>query len=149
MNDLVFSSAKISSIANNTPPKGALNAVVIAAAAPQPTIVLVSSTVFPVRCPISEASVDDITTIGPTRPSDIPVPTLVIAAAHLAKPCFALNLACLKATASITSGTPTPFASLDQYSIINPAMSPPKAGMKIMSHGVSDSEILLWTRELP
>ena len=48
MNDLVFNSAKMSSIANKTPPRGALNAVVIAAAAQHPTIVLVSSTVFPV-----------------------------------------------------------------------------------------------------
>ena len=138
MNDLVFSSAKINSIANKTPPRGALNAVVIAAAAPQPTIVLVSSTVFPVRCPISEARVDDTTTIGPTRPNDIPVPTLVIAATHFAKPCFALNLACLKATDSMTRGTPTPFASFDQYSIINPAISPPSAGIKIISQGLSE-----------
>ena len=134
MNDLVLNSARISSIANNTPPSGALKAAVIALAAPQPTKVLVSSTVFPVLWPISEPTVEEITTIGPTLPSDIPVPIQVAAAKHLAIAFFALRRACLKVTASITSGTPAPFASLDQYSIISPASKPPSAGMNIIFH---------------
>ena len=81
---------------------------------------------------------EDITTIGPTRPRDIPVPMQVAAAKHFAIAFFALNLACLKVTASITSGTPAPFASLDQYSIISPAISPPNAGMKIIFHPSSE-----------
>ena len=48
MKERVLSSAKINSIANSTPPSGALKAAVIALAAPQPTSVLVSSTVLPV-----------------------------------------------------------------------------------------------------
>ena len=51
-------------------------------------------------------------------------------ATPFAIPFFALSLASLKATASMTMGTPAPFASLDQYSIISPAIKPPNASAK-------------------
>ena len=52
--------------------------------------------------------------MGPTRPKDIPVPIQVADAKHFATAFFALKRASLTATASITIGTPAPFASLDQ-----------------------------------
>ena len=59
-------------------------------------------------------------------------------AKHFATALFALSLAFLTATASITIGTPAPFASLDQYSMIIPAISPPSAGMNIINHSLSE-----------
>ena len=111
MNERVRNSVTISSMAKMTPPSGALNAVVSAAAAPQPTMVRVSSTLSPMRCPTSEPKVEAIKISGPMRPSEKPVPMQMAAAAPLASATWVPSRARFTATASITTGTPCPRAS--------------------------------------
>ena len=67
-------SRRISSIPKNTPVTGALNVAAIPPPAPQATRIRIRFSGIRTRWPRLEASADPICTIGPSRPTDPPVP---------------------------------------------------------------------------
>ncbi len=111
-NDSSSHRRRISSIAKNTPASGALNVAAIPPAAPHATS---SRTRRSSRCSIcasADPSAEPICTIGPSRPTDPPP------AMHNAEAIDFTTATCgrirppLRATATMTSGTPCPRASL-------------------------------------
>ena len=102
---------RISSSPNRTPAIGALKVAEIPPAAPQAT--MRTSRVEGTRshCPIEEPSADPICTMGPSRPTEPPVPMQSADASDLTTATLAGMRPRLRATANITSGTPWPRAS--------------------------------------
>ena len=100
------SSRRMISTPKNTPVIGALNVAAMPPAAPQATRIRIRFTGMRVHWPNADASAEPICTIGPSRPTDPPVPM------HTAEATALTTLTCgrirppFSATATITSGTP-------------------------------------------
>ena len=122
-------SRKMISTPKNTPVTGALNVAAMPPAAPQATRIRSRASGILSRWPRPEASAEPICTIGPSRPTDPPVPM------HSAEASAFTALTCgrirppLSATAIITSGTPCPRASRANRQISGPYSKPPIAGI--------------------
>ncbi len=105
------SSRKMISTPKNTPVIGALNVAAMPPPAPQATRIRIRFSGIRTHWPRPEASAEPICTIGPSRPTDPPVPM------HTAEATALTTLTCgrirppFSATAIITSGTPWPRAS--------------------------------------
>ena len=104
-------SRRISSIPKNTPVTGALNVAAIPPPAPHATRIRIRSSGIRTRWPRPEASADPICTIGPSRPTDPPVPMHNADATALTALTWGRIRPPWSATAIITSGTPCPRAS--------------------------------------
>ena len=104
-------SRKMISTPKKTPVTGALNVAAMPPAAPQATRIRSRPSGILTRWPTLDASAEPICTIGPSRPTDPPVPI------HRADASALTTLTCGRirpspsATAIITSGTPCPRAS--------------------------------------
>ncbi len=99
------------SIANTTPARGALNVAAIPPAAPQATSSRCRSSATRTRVPRVEPSAAPICTMGPSRPTDPPPPMVNADASAFTTATRAGIFPPLRATATITSGTPCPRAS--------------------------------------
>ena len=105
-------SRRMISTPKNTPVTGALKVAEMPPAAPQATRIRSRFSGIRTHWPRLEAIAEPICTIGPSRPTDPPVPM------HSAEARALTTLTCgrirppLSATAIITSGTPWPRASL-------------------------------------
>ncbi len=105
-------SRRISSRAKKTPAMGALKVAEIPPAAPHATSSRSRDSESPNACPHELPSADPIWTIGPSRPTDPPQPMQIAEAADLIAATRGRMRPPFSDTASITSGTPWPFASL-------------------------------------
>ena len=101
----------ITSAAKRAPAMGALKVAEMPAAAPQATITRSwLADTFSI-CPIDDPMAELICTMGPSRPTDPPLP-MEIADARAFTATIRLRITPpRRATAAITSGTPWPFAS--------------------------------------
>ncbi len=77
-----------------------------------------------------EPSAEPIWTIGPSRPTEPPEPMQIAEASALTAATLGRIRPPFSATASITSGTPWPRASLAKREISGPYTSPPTTGAK-------------------
>ncbi len=109
--DSAVKSRRISSIAKNTPARGALKVAAMPPAAPQATRILRRSSVTLSQPPRPEPSAEPICTIGPSRPTDPPPPMHSAEARDLTRATCGAIFPPRRATAYITSGTPWPRAS--------------------------------------
>jgi hypothetical protein len=104
-------SRRMISTPKNTPVIGALNVAAMPPPAPQATRIRIRFSGIRTHWPNADASAEPICTIGPSRPTDPPVPM------HRAEATALTTLTCgrirppFSATATITSGTPCPRAS--------------------------------------
>ena len=105
-------SPRMISRANMEPAMGALKVAAMPAAAPQPTRVLIRSAEILSIWPMLEPIADPIWTMGPSLPTEPPVPIHTADTRHLTKTTRFLIIPLLRVTASMTSGTPCPLASL-------------------------------------
>lgn len=123
------SSRRISSTAKNTPVMGALKVAEMPPAAPQATSTRSRFSGMRTHWPKPDASAAPICTIGPSRPTDPPVPM------HSAEARAFTTVTCgrirppFSATAIMTSGTPWPRASRANREISGPYSKPPTTGM--------------------
>ena len=124
-------SPRMTSAANRVPAMGALKVAAIPAAAPQATRVRSLRSPRFSNCPMLDPRAEPICTMGPSLPTDPPVPMQIPEATSLAATTRARILPPRNMTASITSGTPCPLASLAKKWTINPTTSPPAAGTRI------------------
>ena len=90
----------------NTPVTGALNVAEMPPAAPQATRIRIRFSGIRTHWPRLEASAEPICTIGPSRPTDPPVPMHSAEARALTTLTWGRIRPPFSATASITSGTP-------------------------------------------
>ena len=104
-------SRKMISTPKNTPVSGALNVAAIPPAAPQATRIRSRLSGILTHWPRLEASAEPICTIGPSRPTDPPVPMHSAEASDLTAATCGRIRPPPSATAIITSGTPCPRAS--------------------------------------
>ena len=95
----------------NSPVIGALKVAAIPPAAPQATMIRSRLSDIRTSCPSVEASAEPICTIGPSRPTEPPVPMQIAEASALTTVTCGRIRPPFSATASITSGTPWPRAS--------------------------------------
>jgi hypothetical protein len=95
----------------NTPVTGALKVAEIPPAAPQATRIRIRFSGIPVHWPNADASAEPICTIGPSLPTDPPVPMHTADASALTMATCGRIRPPFSATAAITSGTPGPRAS--------------------------------------
>ena len=95
----------------NSPVIGALKVAAIPPAAPQATMIRSRPSDIRTSCPRLEARADPICTIGPSRPTDPPVPIQIAEASAFTTVTWGRIRPPFSATASITSGTPWPRAS--------------------------------------
>ena len=110
-NDCAANARRMISRPNTTPAIGALNVAEIPPAAPHATIRVSRPDGTRSACPIEEPSADPICTIGPSRPTEPPVPMHTADARAFTPATRAGMRPPRRATASITSGTPWPRAS--------------------------------------
>ncbi len=108
-----------------------MNVPAMPAAAPHPTRVRRRSADTRNTCPMVDPKAEPICTMGPSRPTEPPVPIVIAEARALIRTRRVRITPPRKATASITSGTPWPLASLASRYTRGPTRSPPMAGMKI------------------
>ena len=101
----------MTSPAKSAPAMGALKVAEMPAAAPQPTRVRIWAVLSFSSCPTDEPNAEPIWTIGPSRPTEPPVPMESAEASALAATIRARMMPPRSATAFITSGTPCPRAS--------------------------------------
>ncbi len=99
------------SAAKSAPAIGALNVAEMPAAAPQPTITRSWLAETFSICPRLEPSAAPIWTIGPSRPTEPPVPIEIALASAFTATTRGRITPPRRATAAITSGTPCPLAS--------------------------------------
>ena len=99
------------SIAKNTPASGALKVAAMPPAAPQATSSLMRRSSRRNSWASDEPSAEPICTIGPSRPTDPPPPMHSAEARALTTATCGRIRPPLRATATITSGTPWPRAS--------------------------------------
>jgi len=104
-------SPRMISRANMEPAMGALKVAAMPAAAPQPTRVRILSAETLRICPMVDPMADPICTMGPSLPTEPPVPMQMAEAKDFITTSRFLMSPLLRATASITSGTPCPLAS--------------------------------------
>ncbi len=104
-------SARISSIAKNTPASGALKVAAMPPAAPQATRTRRRGSVTRRMPPKVDPSAEPIWTIGPSRPTEPPPPMHSADASALTTATWGAILPPRFWTAYITSGTPWPRAS--------------------------------------
>jgi hypothetical protein len=104
-------SRKMISTPKNTPVIGALNVAAIPPAAPQATRIRSRLSGIFTHWPRLEASAEPICTIGPSRPTDPPVPMVSAEASAFTAATWGRIRPPPSATAIITSGTPCPRAS--------------------------------------
>ncbi len=109
--DWAAKSARISSIAKNTPAKGALKVAAIPPAAPHATRTRIRPSGTPNTRPTVDPNADPIWTIGPSRPTEPPPPMQMADARAFTAATWGLIRPPRRATAYITSGTPWPRAS--------------------------------------
>ena len=95
----------------NTPVIGALNVAEMPPAAPHATRTRSLFSGIRIHWPSPDARADPICTIGPSRPTDPPVPMVMAEATALTALTCGRIRPPFSATASITSGTPCPRAS--------------------------------------
>ena len=110
-NDSAVKSLRISSMAKNTPARGALKVAAMPPAAPQATRTLSRSSATFTQPPRLEPSAEPIWTIGPSRPTEPPPPMHSAEARDLTRATCGAILPPRRATAYMTSGTPWPRAS--------------------------------------
>ena len=101
----------ITSAAKSAPAIGALKVAAMPAAAPQPTIVRIWLAGTLSSCPILEPRAEAIWTMGPSRPTDPPLPIEIAEASAFTLTTRRRITPPRRATAAITSGTPCPLAS--------------------------------------
>ncbi len=94
-----------------SPVRGALNVAAIPPAAPQATMIRRRDSDIRTTWPRLDARADPIWTIGPSRPTEPPVPMQIAEARALTIETWGRIRPPFSATASITSGTPWPRAS--------------------------------------
>ena len=128
---------RISSMAKNTPASGALKVAAMPPAAPQATSSFIRPSVTFVTRPRVEPSAEPICTIGPSRPTEPPEPMHRAEASVLTTATLGLIRPPRWATASITSGTPWPRASLANRFTSGPYSSPPITGARSTKYGPS------------
>ena len=104
-------SRKMISTPKNTPVIGALNVAEMPPAAPQATRIRIRFSGIRAHWPKVDASAEPICTIGPSRPTDPPVPMHSADATALTTLTWGRIRPPRSATAAITSGTPCPRAS--------------------------------------
>ena len=114
------SSRRISSTAKNTPVMGALNVAEIPPAAPQATSTRSRFSGIRTHWPRLDASAAPICTIGPSRPTEPPVPMHSAEASALTTVTWGRMRPPFSATAIMTSGTPWPRASRANREIKGP-----------------------------
>jgi hypothetical protein len=105
-NDCVSKLRRINSSAKKTPAMGALNVAEIPPAAPQATSNLSCDSETRLACPITEPRADPICTIGPSRPTEPPLPRHSAEASDFTAGTCGRIRPPARLTASITSGTP-------------------------------------------
>ena len=110
-NDSVAHCPKMSSIAKNTPANGALKVAAMPPAAPQATMSRMRRSSNPTTWASEEPKADPICTIGPSRPTEPPPPMHSALASDFTSATCGRMRPPLRATASMTSGTPCPRAS--------------------------------------
>ena len=106
---------------------GALNVAEMPAAAPHATSVRTIGAGARAICPSADPIAEPIWTIGPSRPQLPPKPIDVADASALTAITRGRMMPPRNATASITSGTPWPFASGANRDAMNAAVAPPSA----------------------
>ena len=109
--DFTLKLPRMTSRAKITPAIGALNVAATPPAAPQATRLRTRSSDIFIIWPNAEPIVEPICTIGPSRPTEPPVPIDSEEAIDLTRATTGRILPPRRATASITSGTPWPLAS--------------------------------------
>ena len=110
-NDSAAHWPRISSIAKKTPARGALKVAAMPPAAPQATSSRIRRSSRRATWAIEEPSAEPICTIGPSRPTEPPPPMHSALASDFTSATWGRIRPPLRATASITSGTPCPRAS--------------------------------------
>jgi len=128
------------SIPNSAPPSGALNIAPMPAAAPQSIITRLSLSLIFNREAIKEPNPLPICAIGPSRPALPPEPMVMADAIVLTRGTLLLISPLLLWNASITASVPCPSASGAKVYIINPAISPPTAGISASTHKRNELE---------
>ena len=119
-------SPRITSLAKNTPPIGALKVAEMPAAAPHATKVRTIGTGTRASCPRTEPIVLPICTIGPSRPAAPPKPIVVAEHSALIRMMRGRSTPPRSATAAMTSGTPCPRASGAKRAATHAANAPPR-----------------------
>ena len=104
-------SRRMISTPKNTPVIGALKVAEMPPAAPQATRIRSRLSGILIHWPRPEANAEPICTIGPSRPTEPPVPMQIADASALTTLTCGRIRPPLSATAIITSGTPCPRAS--------------------------------------
>ena len=127
-NDWAAKSARISSIAKNTPASGALKVAAIPPAAPQATSTRILGSATRTTRPTLEPRAEPICTIGPSRPTDPPPPMHSADANALTAATWGAIRPPRRATAYITSGTPCPRASRAKKCTSGPYNNPATTG---------------------
>ena len=107
----IENSRRISSTPKNTPVIGALKVAAIPPPAPQATRMRSRFSGICTHCPRLDARAEPIWTIGPSRPTDPPVPMHSAEETALTALTWGRIRPPFSATAAITSGTPWPRAS--------------------------------------
>lgn len=130
---------RMTSAANITPASGAPNVALMPAAVPLATSTLTlrwsSRDHWPMRLPAAEP----ICTIGPSRPTDPPVPIVGPLASVLNSATRGRMTPPLRATAEMTSGTPCPCVSGAKRRVSQlTSSSSPAAGTATINHGTAE-----------
>ena len=125
-------SPRINSNVNRAPAIGALKVAAMPAAATHPTSVRMRRTLTLKTCPRVDPIAAPICATGPFRPTNMPVPILMAEASDFTSTTRGRIRPPRSATASITSGTPCPFASRAPKYTSGPTIAPPIAGMSIL-----------------
>jgi len=112
LKEKIPNSPRMTSTAKRAPAIGALKVAPIPAPAPAATRVRIPLTLILNNCPIEEARLALIWTIGPSRPVDPPEPIQIDEARALTTETRFLIFPARRIRDSMISGTPCPLASL-------------------------------------
>jgi hypothetical protein len=102
---------RMSSMAKSTPAIGVLNVAEMPPAAPQPRRIFMWAVFILSRWAMLEPRAEPMWTMGPSRPEEPPIPMVTADASALMTITRNLSRPPCRVTASMTSGTPWPFAS--------------------------------------
>ena len=139
-------SPRTTSREKSVPARGALKVAAMPAAVPQPTRSLTPRWLILMNRPAVEPIAAPIWTMGPSRPALPPLPMEMALASALSKIVRGLMRPPRSTALSMTSGTPSPLASLGKKRTRGPMSKPPRATTRGRSR--SDSPPVMPSRPL-
>ncbi len=138
---------KITSAANIIPAIGALKVAEIPAAAPQASSKRTRCPEHLRSCPTNEPNAEPICTMGPSRPTEPPVPIVTADASAFTATTRARIMPPRVATDAITSGTPWPRASGAKRRVRYVAITMPNIGTNGKSQRVGNTFVAIRSRK--